>query len=152
MYKVINIDGVDYKLEFSIEASLYHDCIEQITNFMYTIDSAGNTNDLSGLISGISNLPMTAVTCFYAGLMEHHGVDGDGLVTSIGIAKKLAASLIKSEDSEIKNWYDLFNLCIEQMGEDGFFDLIGLTEMTSTEKKAPKVPQDHKRKTRAIAK
>ena len=30
MYKVLMIDGKEYKLEFSIEASLYNDCIEKI--------------------------------------------------------------------------------------------------------------------------
>ena len=40
-------------------------------------------------------------------------------------------------------------LLLEDMGNDGFFELIGLDKMFQTEekKKAPKTPQDHKKKT-----
>ena len=39
-------------------------------------------------------------------------------------------------------------MLLDQMGEDGFFKLIGLEEMMSptTEEKEPKKPQDHKKK------
>lgn len=32
MYKVLNIGGQEYKLEYSIEASLYADCISNLTD------------------------------------------------------------------------------------------------------------------------
>lgn len=147
MYKVITVDKEDYKLEFSIEASLYHECIEKITGLMFDIDSGQTENDVKKLLSGVSDIPNTTITCFYAGLLEHHGSEGDGRVKSITDAKRLAVKLLKDEGSDINNWYDLFSLCIEQMGEDGFFDLIGLGDMLGVEKKkAPKKPQDHQKK------
>lgn len=147
MYKVLTIDGYDYKLEFSIEASLYHECIEKITGLMFDIDSGQNTNDLKKVLSGVTDIPNTAVLCFHAGLLEHHGVDsGDGKVPNIATAKRLIASLLRDENSGIDNWYDVFNICVEQMSEDGFFDLIGLREMLGAERKSPKKPQDHKKK------
>ena len=149
MYKVLTIGGEDYKLEFSIEASLYHECIEKITSLMLSIDSGQTANDIKQMLSGICDVPNTSVTCFYAGLLEHHGTEeGDGRIPNFATAKKLAAKLLRDEDSEVDNWYDLLTLCIEQMREDGFFDLIGLSEMFGAEKKKkPKVPQDHQKKT-----
>lgn len=147
MYKVLTIGGEDYKFEFSIEASLYHECIEKITGLMFDIDAGSTSNDIKQLLAGVSDIPGTAVICFYAGLLEHHGTDeGDGKVKNLGDAKRLAVKLLRDDNSEIDNWYDLFSLCVEQMGEDGFFDLVGLGGMLGTEKKEPKKPQDHKKK------
>lgn len=153
MYKVLTIGGEDYKLEFSIEASLYHECIEKITGLMFDIDSGQSSNDIKKLLSGVSDIPNTAVTCFYAGMLEHHGIEeGDGKVPNLSAAKRLAVALIKDDESDISNWYDLFSMCVDQMGEDGFFDLIGLGSMLATEttRKSPKKPQDHQKKTTRV--
>ena len=153
MYKIITIDKKDYKLEFSIEASLYHECIEKITGLMFDIDSGQNSNDVKKLLAGVSDIPNTSVVCFYAGLLEHHGKEeGDGTVPDLSTAKRLAVKLIRDEESEVNNWYDLFSLCVEQMGDDGFFELIGLGDMLGkeTRKKVPKTPQDHKKKVSKI--
>lgn len=133
MYKVITINGEDYKLEFAIEASLYKECIQSITELIYRIDAGQNTRDIEQVLAGISDIPTTAINCFYAGLMEHHGVEvGDGKVPNLRAAKELARAIIKDEQSEISNFYDLMTMCVEQMGEDGFFDLIGLGSLIST--------------------
>ena len=129
MYKVLTIDGRDYKFEFSVEASLYNECIEKITNIMVEFATSGNMKEM---LNGLADLPKTSLNCFYAGLLEHHGAEGDRTVMGISDAKKLAIKLIKSEDSDINNWYDLFRLCVDQMGEDGFFELIGLTDLLSS--------------------
>ena len=56
------------------------------------------------------------------------------------------------EQGEDGNFYALLKLCIDQMGEDGFFKLTGLEDMLNQteeeEKPVPKTPQDHKRKSR----
>ena len=153
MYKIINIDGKDYKLEFSIEASLYNDCIERVVNLMYGFDDGQANDDIKKILSGVSDIPNTAMSCFYAGLLEYHGTDvGDGSVPSLSKAKRLAADLIRDENSEVNNWYDLLTLCVNQMGEDGFFGLIGLDSFLATgeqkSKKPKKVPQDHKPKSK----
>ena len=147
MYKIININGEEYKLEFSVEASLYGECIDRIATLMMMVSTAESDNDMKSLLAGISDLPRTTLQCFYAGLMEHHNLEsGDGRVKNLQDAKRLAVALIKGEDTGVDNWYDLLMICADQMREDGFFDLVGLGE---SEKKPKIVPQDHKRKTKA---
>lgn len=144
MYKIININGEEYKLEFSVEASLYGECIDRIATLMMVVANAEGENDMRSLLAGISDLPRTTLQCFYAGLMEHHNFEsGDGRVKNLRDAKKLAVALIKGEDTDVDNWYDLLMICADQMREDGFFDLVGLG---TSEKKPKVVPQDHKRK------
>lgn len=129
MYRLIKIGNEEYKLEYSVEASLYCECIENVTNLMF---SASTTDDLKEMIKGISNLPSTTLTLFYAGLMEHHGThkSGDGKVASIDDAKDLAVQYFKEHKEDgAGNWFELMNLCMEQVGEDSFFDLIGITQM-----------------------
>ena len=155
MYKIINIGGKDYKLEFTIEASLYNDCIERVVNLMYGFDDGQANDDIKKILSGVSDIPNTAMSCFYAGLLEHHGTDaGDGSVPSLSKAKRLAADFLRDENSGVSNWYDLLTLCVNQMGEDGFFELIGLNSFLTTgeqkSKKPRKVPQDHKTKSKPI--
>ena len=68
MYKVLNIGGQDYKLEFSIEASLYADCVSELTNILTDVGIAGIQKDVKMIISGISNVPKATLSMFYAGL------------------------------------------------------------------------------------
>ncbi len=132
MYKVLQIGGKDYKLEYSIEASLYADCTASLTGLMTEIQIAGDSKDIKRIVSELSNIPQTTLTIFYAGLMEHHGVhpDGDGSVPDIQTAKHLIARYLKehSED-DTGNFFGIMQMCIEQMGDDGFFKLTGLEGM-----------------------
>ncbi len=43
MYKILNIGGQDYKLEFSVEASLYADCVSGLTSLMNLNDTGIRT-------------------------------------------------------------------------------------------------------------
>lgn len=147
MYKILNIGGDEYKLEFSIEASLRNECIEKITEIMMLLSAADNNGDARDVLKGLSNIPGTALECFYSGLLEHHGSNGDGTVKNIGDAKRLVVSMIRDEESEYSNWNDIMTLCVNQMAEDGFFELVGLVD----KKKEPKTPQDHKRKVRKVS-
>lgn len=132
MYKVLQIGGKDYKLEYSIEASLYADCTASLTGLMTEIQIAGDSKDIKRIVSELSNIPQTTLTIFYAGFMEHHGVhpDGDGSVPDIQTAKHLIAQYLKehSED-DTGNFFGIMQMCIEQMGDDGFFKLTGLEGM-----------------------
>lgn len=150
MYKLLNINGEDYKFEFSIEASLYGDCIERITMLMLNIDAGQSSGEVKTLVGSVSDIPNTAIICFYAGLLEHHGTDGDGKVPNLATAKDLVKALLKDEESGYDNFYDILSLCTEQMREDGFFDLVGLSANAKT-KRQPKVPQDHKRKVTKVS-
>lgn len=148
MYKVLNIGGQDYKLEFSIEASLYADCVSELTNILTDVGIAGIQKDVKMIISGISNVPKVTLSMFYAGLMEAHGThpDGDGKVPDINTAKKLITQYIKehSEDG-LGNFYNIMQMLIAQMEEDGFFKLIGLETLTEMMMDASKKPKDHKK-------
>lgn len=149
MYQIIKIGGKDYKFEYSFEASMYSECVQAVMKIMTQMT---NAEDFEALITGMGDLPKTALTCFYAGLLEHHGIEGDNAVPDIHTAKLLAKQWIL-EKGEDGNFYELLTLCIDQMGEDGFFKLVGLeTILNPTEEeeqpKAPKAPQDHKGKTR----
>lgn len=129
MYKIITISGNDYKLEYTIEASLYADCVKEIAGLFSSLALASDEKDVSKIISSVANIPQTTLIVFYAGLMEHHGdhPDGDGKVPNIATAKRLLASYIRehSED-EFGNFYGVLELCIEQMEEDDFFNLTGI--------------------------
>ena len=66
----------------------------------------------------------------------------------IQTAKGLIAEFMREhKEDEYGNFYGVMQMCIEQMGEDGFFDLVGLNAMTEgmKKKKPRKVPQDHKK-------
>lgn len=156
--KILNIGGSDYTFEFSIEASLYNECTEKVTSLMVGIGAAQNGDDIREMISSISNVPQVAMTLFYAGLLEHHGVAGDGSIKSMADAKSLAKKyLSEHKDDEKGNFYALMNEMMECMGDDGFFELTGLSQMMKGEeeaevKRAPKTPQDHKKKSTVATK
>lgn len=146
MYKVITISGVDYKVEFSVEASLYGECTEKVINLMTAVsDEDESPNGLKEKFKGISDVPQVTLSMFYAGLMEHHGVEeGDGSVPDKKTAKILLKNYIKENNT---NFWSVMEELLDQMGEDGFFKLIGLEEMMSpVEEKTVKKPQDHKKK------
>lgn len=145
MYKTLNIDGNDYKLEYTIEASLYAECVSELMKLMADIELAEEKEDLKKLLCGISNIPKTTLTMFYAGLMEHHGIhsEGDGKVPDIQTAKKLLTRYIKDhKNDKLGNFYGIMQMCVEQMGEDGFFNLTGLGEMLETN---PKIQKEEKK-------
>lgn len=153
MYKMITIDGQDYKLEYSIEASLYADCVSSIMRLTNNMESAEKEADIEKMLSGVSNIPQTSLTLFYAGLMEAHGdhPDGDGKVPDIQTAKRLITKYIREHQEDgLGNFYSIMEICIEQMQEDDFFKLVGIEAMTTetSKRKTPKVPQDHKKATK----
>lgn len=152
MYKTLTINGTDYKLEYSIEASLYRDCIDKVSGMLFNVVAGQASKEMQPIISAMSDIPTTAITVFYAGLLEHHGVDGDNSVPNIGAAKKLAVSILRDNDNDVKNWYDLLVICMDQMGEDGFFDLVGLSEILNTEESpVPKKKATRKRTVKEVS-
>lgn len=148
--KVINIGGKDYTIEFTIEASLYSECTEKVMGLMLSIADAGEKDELSAIAPSMSDIPQTTLTMFYAGLLEHHGEEGDGTVLTKKDAKKLIKQYLdEHKEDETGNFYGLMELMIEIMTDDDFFNQIGLKQLfqeTQTEKEV-KTPQDHKKKT-----
>lgn len=156
--KIFNIGGEEYKVEFTIEASLYGECIEKITNLMFSIGEASegaeeneSLEKIKEMVTTMSDIPQTALTMFYAGLLENHGVDsGDGRIRSKRDAKLLLRQYFNEHKEDGKgNFYDLANDLIEVMADDDFFRQIGLGQMMEAAEettKTPKQPQDHKKK------
>lgn len=144
----LKIENKTYKIEFTIEASLYKDCTEQITTLMSEMFNPDGNKSIKDVISTMTNIPQTTLTMFYAGLLEHHGEDGDGSVLSISDAKKLIKQYISEhKEEEGGNFFGIMKLLIEQMGNDGFFKQIGLEQVAETvSTKKAKMPQDHKKK------
>lgn len=123
----LRIDNKNYKLEYSIEASLCGDCTEAVSNFMGNFAEAQGKKDVKKMLSGITNIPQSVLPMFYAGLLEHHGEDGDRTVTSLNDAKTLLKKYFKENKEE--NFYSLMQKLLEQMGNDGFFKQIGLEQV-----------------------
>ena len=152
--KKIKIGNKEYKFEFTIEASLYGECTEALTGFLSNIGKAQGTADLKELLKSISDIPQTALTLFYAGLLEHHGEDGDGTVCTKKDAKRLIKQYFEdNKENEDADFYSILALMIGVMEEDGFFKRTGLEKMlTSGTEKAMKKPQDHKKPVKVIQK
>ena len=149
MYKPLTMGGKEYRLEYSIEATLYKDCVENLMEFF------GNAYGLSGeeeltkgmsakeavelrvemvknSLKGMSNLANVCLTSLYAGLMKHHGRRGDKTVMSLDDTMDLMETYFEEHTEDgTGNSYDLLMLCFEQMNEDSFFDKTGLTKMFS---------------------
>lgn len=132
--KRITINGKEYTVEYTIEASLYDDCTLSMMDMFVKggmAQGAASDNDVEGvmknLMETIANLPQKVLTLFYAGLLEHHGPEGDGSVKSRNDAKKLLAKYLNENN---KSFRDVMTELTNIMAEDNFFDLIGLTQMT----------------------
>ena len=144
--KRITIDGKEYTFEFSIEASMYADCTETITELFMHLGTAEDNKDVKGILSTIANIPKTTMTLFYAGLLEHHG----DTISGMSAAKELLKQyLTEQKENGNGDFYSVMNEMITCMDDDGFFDLTGLSKMmkqAAQTEKSPKVPQDHKKK------
>ena len=151
---VKTIGGKEYTFEFSIEATLYNDVTESVMNAFIASGMAQNyasdgnvTSAMKSITSGMADVPQRAITMFYAGLLEHHGKNGDKTVTSINDAKRLIATYMKENHLSM---YEVMGEMTEQMAEDNFFEMIGLDKMmevmnNQTEQK----PKRGRRKTNA---
>lgn len=149
----LTIGGKEYTFKFSIEASLYSECTESVMNMFLSYGEAQGemasavdvaSEDVARAKSGVveafrktfanmANIPQTALTLFYAGLLEEHS----DAIRSKNDAKKLLGQYISELDEKDRNFYYVTNLMIEIMGEDHFFDLTGLTKILNAVGNAP---------------
>lgn len=151
--KKITIGGYEYTLEFSIAASLYNECTEEILNGFLAggmIQNAATEKNVEGaleqFVHSVSNVPQRASVLFHAALLEHHGTDyGDGTIKSIKDSTRLLGQYIREHkddnDGKGKSFYDVMSEMMELIVEDNFFEMTGLTQMfenlTAEEKKKP---------------
>lgn len=129
----ITIDNKEYTIEYTIAASLYNECIETIMNTLVGAEMITSSKEevdaARNAITQMSNIPQTAITLMYAGLLEHHGNEwGDGTVNDRKDAMKLAATYIKENNS---NWYALLDELMTEVSNDNFFELTGINQMIS---------------------
>lgn len=136
--KVLEINGKKYTFEFSIEASLYGECTENVVDLMSKMDG----RDAKSIISGMSNIPKVVITMAHAGLLEHHS---DEIKNEKDTKALIKQYLVEHKDDECGNFYSLMEIMFECMGDDGFFKLIGLGAMAEKTTREAKKPQDHKK-------
>lgn len=156
-----NVGDKKYVLEYTFEAAENQKCVDAMTDIfggamMTKIDETkSEALQIRDFLMTISDLPRMAMDMFYAGLLENHGEDGDGTITSRLDAKRLYKQFCKEnpEDAMATSYYGLITVISTQMEEDGFFKRTGmgdiLDNMNSAAEKAKKPrkqPQDHKKK------
>lgn len=139
--RVLKIGKEEYKFQFDIEASLYSECTEKVTSIMFAMAGEEGKDAKKAFLSSLSDIPQVALHMFHAGLLENHNV-------TLSDSKELLKQYIKEhKEDETGSFYGVMNMLLEDMGEDGFFEMIGLDKMFQTEEvKEPKKPQDHKKK------
>lgn len=156
----LTINGKEYTFKFSIEASLYNECTEATMNMILAYGEAqGEAESVKNgdeyardhfmsamrkLLSTSANVPRTALTLFYAGLLEHHSSTGDNSIRSIDDAKKVLTDYLNESG---KNFHDVMNMMMECMGEDHFFELTGLSKVLNMENGENEKKSSRKRKT-----
>lgn len=153
MYKVLKIGDKDYKLEYTIEASLYDEGIDTTLKF---ISAAGMPKEedlekytpeqqieirkqvVDNIMKSMTNLPKTAMDLFYMGLLEHHGSGkyADHTIKSKDDVKDLIRDYFEDHTEDgTGTFYDILSMCLDQMAEDGFFKRTGLEKMMSNAQK-----------------
>lgn len=160
--KRITIGGVEYTIEFSIEATLYNEVTESVMDMFLSgniiqavaeegTDAIDKTEKaLKQTFKEMADIPNKALTMFYAGLLEHHSDE----IRSKNDAKKLLVTYLKEhkDDEEPLTLYDVMTEMLTEMGNDSFFDMIGLAKVMNNAEKEAKKPQDHKRKATKVGK
>ena len=144
--KIITINAKEYTLEYTMEASLYKEGIEELTRYMMKMDPS-TLESPESIISSIADLPHTVLTMFYAGLLEYHS---DEIKTEKHAKNLLKEYFAEHKEDETGNFYGMMGIIFDCMRDDGFFNQLGLTQMLATEEapneKVAKMPQDHKKK------
>ncbi len=148
--KTVTINGKNYNLEFSFAAADESNLIQSMFKivsgaYLFFNGEKGAsvaTVMLNGTAGMVGDLPKVCKQAFFAGLKEYHE----------NITFDEAVELMKSYMKESKlNFNSLFIELKTQMEEDGFFELIGITEMLEEMsqdenpekgKKQPKTPQE----------
>lgn len=119
----MEINGKNYRLEYTVEAALCDECVERTMNLFMELGEAENEKDVKKVVSAMTDIPRTALYLFYGGLLENHSDE----IKGVGDAKKLISIYFKeNKDKDDANFYGLLEMCLTQMKEDGFFNQIGL--------------------------
>lgn len=131
------VDKKEYTLEYTFEAAENQKCVDAMTDIfggamMTKIDeSKSESLQIRDFLMTISDLPRMAMDMFYAGLLEHHGEDGDGTIIDRRDAKQLYKQFCREnpEDAMAASYYGLITVISNQMEEDGFFKRTGMADI-----------------------
>lgn len=134
------VGGKEYKIEYSIEASLYKDFTEKMIDIIDKFSEQKELVDKKKFIETVLDIPSTTITMLYAGLLENYE---DITVKEV---KGIVKEYLKEPSETQRDFFTLMSMLIEEMASEGFFGLIGLGNVTVQKTKEPKVPQDHKKK------
>lgn len=148
----IKVNDKEYKLEYTFRAAEDKDTIQNMFNVLsgaYLIKQVNNAkteNDVAmAMINGtsemVADIPSIVINAFYSGLLENHNVTKEE-------AYDIMKTYMKENKINFRKLFDDIKACME---DDGFFELSGLIAMLETmnqteNKKTPKTPQDHKKK------
>lgn len=140
----LEIEGKIYEIEYSFAAATCDDCINELYNYIGgTIDGA--LRQQSGAVfKTMAGTPNLVIALFYAGLLEHNPVENKGAA-----AKLLKQYFADNKGKENANFGGMFKAIMQQLEDDAFLDLIGLSGATEEiskamqEKKLSKKPTDH---------
>ena len=118
------IDGKEFVIEYGSVAMLScPECVEHVLNLVHLNEQ--KDIPLSRRFGTImKDVPQITLLLFHAGLLEHHGEDGDKTVLSLNDAKSLLKKYFR-ENAEA-TFLDLLAELIGQMDKDNFLALLGM--------------------------
>lgn len=152
----ITVGGKVITLEYTFEAAERHECIDAAMDIFggtmtAKIDSTHSEEmQVRDFLMSLSDLPRMAMDMFYAGLLENHGPDGDGMIQSRADARHLYKQFCKEhpEDERAMSYYALCTAIASQMEEDGFFKRTGMEDILDNLKNAA-ITKETKKPTKA---
>lgn len=128
----ITINNTTYQIKFSYRAAKYRKCVEQVFALLSGAVLMGDATDsetpkFSDIIKGsckqVGMIPELCDTMFFAGLIEDKNEDKPKTEEEAGDL------LITYMEENNKTYNDIYNSLMECMGEDGFFEKAGITQM-----------------------
>ena len=119
------IDGKEFVIEYGPVAMLScPECIGQVLSLVH-LNEQKDIPLNKRFEPIIKDIPQITSLLFYAGLLEHHGEDGDKTVLSLNDAKSLLKKYFK-ENTEETTFIGLLAELIGQMDKDNFLALLGM--------------------------
>lgn len=127
--KALQIGDEIKKIEYSFEASLDKEFTRLLTDLLFDVVKTKNVAELT---DSIVTTPDTVLTMFHAGLLEHHGENGDKTASTREDAKKLLKAYLTDKTGEEQHtYYSMMSILLGQVAEDKFLDLLGVPMMIS---------------------
>ena len=144
----IRVAGKTYTIKFSYRAARYKNCADTVMSLLVRVGEAEEKEDLQALVGEVTDIPLKATELFYAGLLQMHGnhPKGDGSVPDIETAEELLDEYLEENRDQKLSYSTVLTSLIECMGNDGFFDLIGLNEMLEEATKSTAPTRRRRRK------